>query len=151
MLKHRQGTSYEDIHLINRFTGKVDASQTKVEYTKGVPDELLHNQVWYNEEIKRAISKGNGNKYIAIHNHAESKPPSGGDFAGAFNNGYYLGLNICHNGTIYYYKVGKKKFSAKIYDLTVEKYKKQGYNEEEAYIKTLNVFAKIYGIKWGKL
>lgn len=151
ILKHRQGTDYEDMHLINRFIGKVDASQTKVEYTKGISEELKHNRIWYNDEIKRAVKKNNYGTYITIHNHAESKPPSGGDFDGAFTNGYYAGLNICHDGTIYYYKVGKKRFSGALYDATVAKYQNRGYNEIEAYEATLNQFVEDYGIIWRKL
>ena len=151
ILKHREGTDYEDMHLINRFTRSTEASQTKVKYTKGIPEELKHNCVWYNDEIKRAIKKHDRGTYITVHNHAESKPPSGGDFEGAFKNGYYAGLNICHDGTIYLYQVGSKIFSGALYDATVAKYQNRGYNENEAYEATLNQFSKEYGITWRRL
>lgn len=151
ILKHRQGTDYEDMYLINRFTGKTVASQTKVEYTKGIPEELKHKCVWYNDEIMRVLSKSPGDTFITIHNHAENKPPSGGDFDGAFKNGYYAGLNICHDGTVYYYKVGVKRFSGNLYDATVAKYINMGYTEQEAYESALNQFARDYGITWRKL
>lgn len=151
ILRHRQGTDYEDMHLINRFTGKTEASQTKVEYEKNIPDELKHNQIWYNSEIKRAISKTHEKTFITVHNHPDNKPPSGGDFEGAFRNGYYAGISVCHNGTIYYYKVGKKRFTGTLYDATVDKYKKLGYNEDKAYELTLNQFQEQYGIVWRKI
>lgn len=151
VLRHRSGTDFEDFYLIDQKTGSVVASQTKVEYTEGISEELKHNRVWYNKEVTKAIRRNPEKSFITIHNHANNKPPSGGDFDGAFKNGYYAGLNICHDGTIYYYQVGKRQFSGKLYDATVEKYRNRGYNEIEAYEKALNQFAESYGIKWRKL
>ena len=151
VLRHRSGTDFEDFYLIDQKTGSVVASQTKVEYTEGISEELKHNRVWYNKEVTKAIRRNPEKSFITIHNHANNKPPSGGDFDGAFKNGYYAGLNICHDGTIYYYQVGKRQFSGRLYDATVEKYRNRGYNEIEAYEKALNQFAESYGIKWRKL
>lgn len=150
ILKHRNGTDYEDFYLIDMRSGEVKASQTKVEYTPDIEEELKHNRVWYNKEIKREIRNNPPKTFITIHNHSHNMPPSGGDFKGAFKN-YYAGINICYNGDIYYYKVGKKKFTEEMYDLTVAKYRNRGYNEIEAYEATLNQFVKEYGIKWRKL
>ncbi|WP_288932350.1 minor capsid protein [uncultured Eubacterium sp.] len=151
ILKHRNGTDYEDFYLIDMRSGEVKASQTKVEYTPDIEEELKHNRVWYNKEIKREIRNNPPKTFITIHNHSHNMPPSGGDFKGAFKNNYYAGINICYNGDIYYYKVGKKKFTEEMYDLTVAKYRNRGYNEIEAYEATLNQFVKEYGIKWRKL
>lgn len=151
ILKHRDGTDYEDFYLIDMQNGEVKASQTKVEYMPNVEEELKHNRVWYNKEIKREIKNNPPKTFITIHNHSHNMPPSGGDFKGAFNNNYYAGITIGYNGDIYYYKVGKKKFTEKMYDLTVAKYRNRGYNEIEAYEATLNQFVKEYGIEWRKL
>ncbi|WP_252969450.1 minor capsid protein [Eubacterium ventriosum] len=151
ILKHRNGTDYEDFYLIDMRSGEVKASQTKIEYMPNIEEELKHNRVWYNKEIKREIRNNPPKTFITIHNHSHNMTPSGGDFKGAFNNNYYAGINICYNGDIYYYKVGKKKFTEKMYDLTVAKYRNRGYNEIETYEATLNQFVKEYGIKWRKL
>lgn len=151
ILDHRGGTDYEDMHLISALDGLVKGSQTKVEYFDKVPEAERHKHVWYNESLNSAIKNNKKDVLISIHNHPESLPPSGGDFQSQFDHGYKCGIIPCHNGDVYYYEVGKEKFSGKLYDLTVEKYKKQGYNETEAYNKTLSQFVRDYGIKWRKL
>ena len=88
---------------------------------------------------------------ISLHNHPGSLPPSGGDFESQFIHGYKGGVIACHNGDVYYYEIGKKRFSGKLYDLTVDKYMKQGYSDLEAYTKTLEQFADDYGIKWRRI
>ena len=52
ILKHRNGTDYEDFYLIDMRSGEVKASQTKIEYMPNIEEELKHNRVWYNKEIK---------------------------------------------------------------------------------------------------
>lgn len=151
ILDHRNGTDYEDMHLISITDGLVKGSQTKVEYFEGIPEELKHNHVWYNESLDHAINANSSGTLISIHNHPRSLPPSGGDFEGQFNNGYKGGVIACHNGDIYYYEVGKKKFSGTLFDMTVDKYANRGYSELEAYEKALEQFEKEYGITWRKL
>ena len=151
ILNHRNGTDYEDMHLISVNDSLVKGSQTKVEYYDLVPEEKRHLHVWYNESLNSAIKNNPAKTLISIHNHPNSLPPSGGDFESQFNHGYKFGIISCHNGDIYYYEIGKKRFSGLLYDLTVDKYKKQGYSELEAYNMTLEQFEKDYGIKWRKL
>lgn len=151
ILDHRNGTDYEDMHLISINDSLVKGSQTKVEYFDLVPEEKRHLHVWYNESLNSAIKNNPVKTLISIHNHPNSLPPSGGDFESQFEHGYKFGLIPCHNGDLYYYEIGKKKFSGLLYDLTVDKYKKQGYSELEAYNMTLEQFKNDYGIKWRKL
>lgn len=151
ILDHRNGTDYEDMHLISINDSLVKGSQTKVEYFDLVPEEKRHLHVWYNESINSAIKNNPVKTLISIHNHPNSLPPSGGDFESQFEHGYKFGIIPCHNGDLYYYEIGKKKFSGLLYDLTVDKYKKQGYSELEAYNMTLEQFKNDYGIKWRKL
>ena len=151
ILDHRNGTDYEDMHLISINDSLVKGSQTKVEYFDLVPEEKRHLHVWYNESLNSAIKNNPVKTLISIHNHPNSLPPSGGDFESQFEHGYKFGIIPCHNGDLYYYEIGKKKFSGLLYDLTVDKYKKQGYSELEAYNMTLEQFKNDYGIKWRKL
>lgn len=61
------------------------------------------------------------------------------------------GIVVCHNGDVYVYEVGDKPFSQRLFDETVEKYRKSGYNKGiEANIKALEQFEMDYGIKWRK-
>ena len=151
ILYHRNGTDYEDMHLISVVDGKVKGSQTKVEYYDRVSEELRHNHVWYNESLESAVKNNPQNTLISIHNHSGNKPPSGGDFESQFTHRYKGGVISCHNGDLYYYEVGKKRFTGTLYDMTVDKYIKQGYSESEAYIKTLDQFVEDFGIKWRRL
>lgn len=151
ILNHRDGTDYEDMHLISIIDGEVKGSQTKVEYTPGISEELKHKQVWYNKQLHEAIKHNGQGTLISIHNHPESLPPSGGDLESQFFHGYKGGVIVCHNGDIYYYEVGKKRFTGALYDMTVDKYIKLGYSEIEAYKTTLNEFAGRYGMFWRKL
>lgn len=65
---------------------------------------------------------------------------------------YRKGIVVCHNGDVYVYEVGDKPFSQRLFDETVEKYRKSGYNKGiEANIKALEQFEMDYGIKWRKL
>ena len=151
ILDHRDGTDYEDMHLISIIDGTVKGTQTKVEYFESVPEELRHQHVWYNESLNSAIKNNPRRSLISLHNHPGSLPPSGADFKSQFDNGYLGGVIACHDGTVYYYEVGKKYFSGTLYDMTVDKYKKQGYSETDAYIMTLEQFVTDYGIKWRRL
>lgn len=90
ILKHRNGTDYEDFYLIDMRSGEVKASQTKIEYMPNIEEELKHNRVWYNKEIKREIRNNPPKTFITIHNHSHNMTPSGGDFKGAFNNKFYI-------------------------------------------------------------
>lgn len=151
ILDHRSGTDFEDMYLISVKDGLVKGTQTKVEYYSNVSEDLRHSHVWYNEDLNTAIKNNPRKTLISIHNHPESFPPSGGDFQSQFDHGYKGGIIACHNGDVYYYEVGKKKFTGILYDMTVDKYKKQGYSELEAYKMTLNQFSRDYGIVWRKL
>lgn len=151
ILEHRSGTDFEDIHLIDSKSKKVVASQTKTE-TVSVSDEAdRHQHVIYNDEMKRAIKKAEPKQLISIHNHPENYPPSGSDFASAFRNGYGYGVIACHNGDIYGYKVGKKEFSARAFDLAVEKNRLIFGSIDKAYQVTLDEFSENYGLRWIKL
>lgn len=151
ILKHRQGTDFEDIHLISLETKSVVGSQTKTETIPVKEEADRHQHVIYNDEMKRAIKKSDRGKLISIHNHPESYPPSGSDFASAFRNGYGYGVVVGHNGEIYGYKVGKKFFSAVEFDMKVERNRMICGKIDLAYQMTLDEFARSHGIEWVKI
>ena len=151
ILKHRAGSEYEDMYLINIDTGVVEAGQTKMEYFPGLSDEERKECVKYNTEMEKKIAKYGGQRYITIHNHPKSYPPSGSDFSAAFKYGYSGGITVGHDGTAYYYRVGEKKFSWQLFDFTVAKYYQRGYNLIEAYEAALSDFKRDYGLRWMRL
>lgn len=151
ILKHRDGTDFEDMYLIDPETKKVVASQTKTETIPVRYESDRHQHVIYNQEMKRAIKKSKPKTLITIHNHPESYPPSGSDFSSAFRNEYGYGIIACHNGDVYGYKVGKRQFSGRHFDLAVEKNRIRFGSIDVAYKITLDDFQKEYGLTWMKL
>ncbi len=142
MLTHRNNSKMEDMYLIDSITGKIVGSQTSC--------EILY-KVNYNNNMKKAILNSDEYSLISIHNHPTNVPPTGGDFTGAFNNKYKFGIVVCHNGDVYYYKVGNKQFLGYMFDKSVENLKARGYNEYDAFEQTLNRFIKNYDIEWRRL
>ena len=56
---------------------------------------------WFAQKMEHAVK--NGVKIVAIHNHPNGLPPSADDCAAALNNGYYKGIAVGHNGSVYKY------------------------------------------------
>ena len=143
ILLHRNGTEYEDLHLLLSTNGRVVGSQTH---------STVKLEVTINGSIKNAVDKySEAGDLIGIHNHPNSLPPSGGDFGSAIERNYKAGVITCHNGDVYVYTTGNGKMRGEMYDLTVEKYKKMGYSEVEAYNEALRQLHKEYGITWRKI
>ena len=143
MLTHRNGTAKEDLYLINKNTGQTVGSVTGSQKSY---------QVEYTDSVLEAIQNASPGSLISIHNHPTNIPPSGADFASAGYRKYAVGVVACHNGEVYVYKTGSRPFTAKLFDDTVEKYRRNGYNTGiDANIKALEQFEKDYGIKWRKL
>ena len=101
ILKHRQNTELEDMYLIDFQTGKVVATQ--------VNSQTPH-MVDYNKAMHQAIKKYPG-RLISIHNHPNSMPPSGSDFASNYGRDYKLGVVVAHNGDIYVYNNKDERLS----------------------------------------
>lgn len=143
ILLHRNGTEYEDLHLLLSTNGIVVGSQTHS--TKKL-------EVTVNDSIQRASDKySDSGVLIGLHNHPNNHPPSGGDFASAIERNYKSGIIACHNGDLYVYTTGNKQITSKLYDLTVEKYEKMGYSEDEAYNQALKQLKQTFGIDWRKI
>ena len=141
MLTHRSGSYYEDLWIIDSRTGSVVA---------GTSNSKQENQVSY-PKWTEAVVKSNPHVLISIHNHGTNNPPTGSDLVSAGYRKYKFGVVVCHNGEVYSYAPGRKTFSVSFFDKTVDKYKKNGYNEHEAIRNVLNQFKEFYGIEWRRL
>ena len=99
MLVHRSGTGIEDMYLIDSITGKTIAKQTSC---------ITPYEIQYTEKMNDIIKASKEYSIISIHNHGTNIPPSGSDFISCGYRKYKFGLVVCHDGSLYLYKSGKK-------------------------------------------
>ncbi len=92
ILKHRNGTRFEDLVFIDSNTGEI-----KRQLNYDVKDKVEPTN-----EMKKMVEK-NRHSIIAIHNHPLSVAPSEGDIISAYSHEYKYGIVVCHNGDIYKY------------------------------------------------
>lgn len=138
ILHHRSGQNGEDLYLYNSKTKKWYRSTTGSE--AGTPE--------YTQTIIDAIQKAKTGELVSFHNHPASMPPSDMDLNAALQNGYGVGYILCHDGTIFEYTAPNRYIRPTIYDLTIARYKSQGYNEYEAQVKTMQDLADEYGFSF---
>lgn len=141
ILTHRNGTYKEDMVLIDSVTGEIAGRQSNSK-----PD----NSVEYNSSLEKAISGSSPYSLISLHNHGTNNPPTGSDLVSNGANKYKLGVVVTHNGRVFTYKVGNSPFLAKTFDDTVDKFRSEGYNEDEAMAKALDQFRLSHGIEWSE-
>ena len=141
ILTHRNGTYYEDLYLINGDTGKFLAKGTNA---------MEENIVSYSKKTDKLI-KEMPNTIISIHNHGTNNPPTGSDLVSSGYRKYKLGIIACHNGDVFTYKAGELIFRAEQFGSKVDKFKEQGYNENDSIIKTLEIFERDYNVSWEKI
>lgn len=141
-LIHRNGTDKEDFCLINSSTGKIVGKQTSSKTDFGVD---------YNKNLNKAIENSPEYSLIALHNHPTNNPPTGSDLVSAGAKKYMMGVVVTHNARVFTYKTGNKVFSSNVFDMTVDKYRGNGYNESTAICMTLDDFKKSHGIEWSEL
>lgn len=147
MLRHRNGTPYEDIALISRSTRQVE---TLYDGSKA-PHAIDH----YTNAMKTVFNSGKRNGYIIVHNHPASVPPSPNDIMSLQkkHNGTVLyGVIAGHNGTMYTYTRPTKRLPnsfARYYE-NVYSHVKIG-SEAEKQLITLERLGEIYGFKVKKI
>ena len=139
MLYHRSGSKLEDMYWIDGATGKTIAKEL---------DQKEEGKVFYSKATTKAISKTKD--IIAMHNHSGSMPPSIADFNSAYDNGYRLGMAICHDGTIYGY-TSNERVPVKLYDLYIAEYKDKGYSEKDAQLHALETIMENYDIHFWEM
>lgn len=138
MLHHRSGQNGEDLYLYNKTKRKWYKSTTGIEAE--TPE--------YTEEILSAIRNSANGDLISFHNHPSNMPPSVDDLNAALQNGYSVGYTICHNGKIFRYTPPTHYIDTAIYDLRIDKYKKEGYNEFGAQQAAIEYLADVYGFEF---
>ncbi len=113
MLKHRDGTFYESLYLINAKTGQIEGFNTK---------SNLKLKVALNDEMKEVL-KNPELDLIGIHNHPFSSIPSLSDLnAIAKRSNQSMGVIICHDGTIFTYTKPKCEISKQVYNASLTKH-----------------------------
>lgn len=139
MLKHRSGTLLEDMYWIDGDTGDIIAS---------VLDETIEEGIRYRKSLIQKLQKYKN--VIAMHTHPSSLPPSIADFNVMNQNGYSMGLVLCHNGNIFSYRAGEI-VSNVLYNMYIAKFKKLGYTEYESQVGALREIAKNHDIDWNEV
>ena len=126
MLEHRTGTKYEDMYWIDPKSVTVIAEET---------EKQSEGKIEYTENVISKIKKYDN--LITLHSHPNSFPPSINDLNSNYYNHYDIGIVVCHDGKMFVYS-SKQAINEEYYKLTIEEYLKNGYNEYEAQISTLN-------------
>ena len=144
ILKHRNGTDYEDMYLVNKHSGMVEGTQTDC-------NNIL--QVDYNDSLVNAITNNVEKSLIAIHNHPTNILPDGADYVSLGYRKYSEGVVVTHNGKVYTYNVGNRPFTSGVLDRRIFKYYSMPYNMsmEDAHVKALETMREDYGIEWREL
>ena len=130
MLDHRAGTEYEDMYWIDLDTLTIVAEELNGETAK---------EIVYSDKTKKIVADYKNNptkRLLTIHTHPSSFPPSIPDFNANFENGYNIGVIICHDGTVFLYSA-EEELNENYYNLLVAKKLNQGYNDYEARFITL--------------
>ena len=135
-LKHRSGTTYEDMYWIDSVTGDIVLS---------VVDSNVERSIVYTEKIKNLISKRQ--HLITIHTHPSSMPPSVDDFNSCFKNGYDIGFIACHNGKVFKYS-SQQEISKMLYNMYIKDFLSDGYEEFEAQIKSIEKLKESHAIEF---
>lgn len=98
ILDHRNNTEFEDLVLLDYDTGRFISVLNTNDIENAVGTYTEEFQIRIDEAHKR------GKRILAIHNHPNGLPPSADDCSSAFNQNYFKGVVIGHNGCIYEYE-----------------------------------------------
>lgn len=110
MLEHRTGTTGEDIVLLDYDTGEEIAAYTTSTETMTVGPYPQ----WFTDKINEA--RQSGRRILSIHNHPNGLPPDADDCGSAKNHGYFKGVVIGHNNTIFTYEPYKEQITKSVCD-----------------------------------
>ena len=136
MLKHRSGTTFEDMYWIDSTNGDVVAKEI---------DSQRERVIDYSFLTRKTVDNYHNKKLIAIHSHPSSMPPSAADFNSCFQNKYKCGYIACHNGKVFAY-TANEEISEILYSMYVESFSKDGFSEFDSQIKTINKLMENYDI-----
>lgn len=142
MLRHRDGTKYEDLVFINT------NSDSKPRMLKQTGFNV-ESMVKPTREMEKMAEK-NPNIIIGIHNHPLSSAPSFDDLMSAGKRKYKYGLVVCHDGTIYKYTTDKMLDDGLEYAVELKMSRLQeavSYRKKEDIENIFNEVYKEFGIK----
>lgn len=149
ILQHRNGTEFEDYHLLNTSSGKVVAISNKARVPK---------KVVYNEQVRKAFKTSAEKTLVSIHNHPSGYPPSLSDLASlqqkSKNNTVKYGITAGHDGSIYWYTRPNKRIprnAEQEYLNSIEKFMKLGYTDVKAQEETLKMLSEKFGFEFGRI
>ena len=115
ILLHRDGTTGEDLYVLDERTGAVlyvdknEENESRVDGTR---------------ELEELYSKKDGRSLITVHNHPNNGFPSATDFNTLYSNPKIkYGIIVAHNGKVYKYTAPKRLMPKGIIRLTIAKYK----------------------------
>ena len=128
------GIAFEDMYWIDSNTGKTILA---------VEDSKEERAIIYNERIMKTIR--NESDIITLHTHPSSMPPSASDLNSCFRNGYKKGFVACHNGRVFGY-TANEEINERIYNMYVERFTKDGYDEFGAQMRALNKLSQTYDV-----
>ena len=96
ILKHRNGTLYEDMAVVMAKTGDV------LDINKSSKDE---RSVAHSATARRLLSESGRGTLVVVHNHPESMSPSAHDFHTLYHKSVKFGVIVCHDGSLVKYRV----------------------------------------------
>lgn len=133
-LKHRSGTVYEDMYWFDSKTGETILSVT---------DSQEERAVIYTDRMKKVI-RDNDN-IITLHTHPSSMPPSISDLNSCCKHNYGIGFIACHDGKVFAY-TSKQLINERIYEMYIQSFIKDGFDEYNAQLKALQKLAYSFDI-----
>lgn len=123
--------------MLDARTGQIVAKQT--ESTKP-------QRIQYNSEVTDALAAKDGKKYISVHNHPESMPPSLNDLNALYRNEKVeFGVIVGHDGAVYRYTKPKREISREAYEVAIAEYEK--YSGYTAQLMAIENIKKNYGFE----
>lgn len=137
-LKHRGGTSGEDLYAIDLATGKTITSCVNSDIGSAVMPPAK-----FGKKVGAAVA--DGRRVALLHNHPASGIPSAADLRGISSRGCEMGVIAAHDGSIYTFrKVGEP---TAIYNLTQEwvDYIAKSYGNDET--RMLRAFREKLGFE----
>ena len=125
IMKHREGTLYEDLGFIDSVSGK---SRINKKYDYYDPVKKV-SQCMPNKSMIRMAQKADAYTIISFHNHPKNYAPSKQDLNNARDRKYKYGLVLAHNGTIFKYQVDPSFVYNNDVKIQLEKIEKAIYTE----------------------
>lgn len=133
-LKHRSGTTLEDMYWFDSETGEIIFS-----YTDSTDERIIN----YSARMNLLLS--GKNNIITLHTHPGSMPPSIEDFNSCCRRKYVCGFVACHNGRLFRYS-SEAVIEEKLYDMQVRRGINIGLSEFDAQLLALNKLKQSYKI-----